>query len=57
LTRKREKRRGRRRKRSTGAQPLIQPPIARFKFFASKNMDVFTIFINILKDRIDLGQP
>jgi hypothetical protein len=31
--------------------------VARFKFFASKGMNIFIMFINMLKDSIDHQQP
>ena len=33
------------------------PLVARFKFFDLKDMNVFILFINMLKDRIDLEEP
>jgi hypothetical protein len=38
-------------------EKMSRPLVARFNFFDLKDMNVFILFINMLKDRIDLEEP
>jgi hypothetical protein len=41
-------------KKKNQHEKMSIPLVARFKFFDLKDMNVFILFINMLKDRIDL---